>query len=684
MRRFFGSLTATGLLCVASWNAQAQLGELGDLLEPVSDALQPVTAAVLNSAEGILPTGYFESYNAYWGQPPVANALSLSALHYDATQRAVDASNDYVSISYFPQSDLQISKLEKMGFDLLPMTAGACVSGSVRAEILINSNASDQPRVRTTLKAGVGCAAGRWNAVDLVNKSWVDWSSTDGQVFAKRGDAHRWAKQEFGSDYKIWGIRIQFLGYNGFGPDAWIDNVHVNASVLREAVEDFGFYANFGEDDVSNLLSAGAASGGTGIGWFQSTKNVRWNLPDRFSPVGGEALQYAPRSRTGDHTADAMSVSYYVQDALQVADLDNLSAYYYPRNGNCAGLGTPYFWVIMSNSAGTQTRDAFVKWTGQCSQGVWRELNYLGRKAEWAPGHIMFDRAVNATREDLHAAALEDLGPDYQITTIRFVQESPQAEVWVDGIRINHLSLNERLQDWSPTSQVPAALVQSDGFVSLIEFPKEQLSVDGTGAVVLIPDANGRIVANVTPYLDGDRDYKTNQSIDQDHVYETGGVSPNDLILSFYDVSGQQSFTFTSNPELRPPVVLGDGVTYKFVLDLPAGFSGGLYTVVATHIGDHGNSYDNRGSYYFLGKELLLKNGGADVAHIADLMDTPEQFLHVDDSNIRFSPEDLLGCKPSPSGDIADQQSEVFCYPYYNSFRRGYEGPRSPVVIVPR
>ena len=683
MKKVISSFAAGVFLCAPAM-VSAQLGDIQDTLQPIAEAITPATQATAGALEGITPTGHFESFNAYWGTPPTVDGIRGMALHYDTGNRSVDSDKNYVSISYFPESRLKINQLSALSFELKPMALDACPAGSVRAEILINDNAPDGTRILATLKPGLGCKAGVWNKVNLRDAPWADWSSNSGQSFANKGDAHRWVKDQLGSDYKIWAIRIQFLGDKGFASNAWIDNVSINASSLSEPAQDFGFYLHFGEDDLAALGTSSTPVSGVGTGWFQATKNVRWSLPDQFSPVGGEALQYAPRSRTGDYTADAMSISYYVQDHLQINQLSNLSTYYYPRNGKCSEIGSPYFWLVMKSSDGTDTRDAFVRWTGDCGKANWRQLHFTGQKSSWSPGHIAFNQTVAPTRKDFHQAAVEELGADYRIETIRLVQENSSAETWVDGMRINSMTLNERAQDWSPASQVPAALVQADGFVALIEFPDEQMSINGNGAVIVNPDNAGRIKVRVTPYRDGNRDFASNAPVDQDHSYVVGGMDANDLILAFYDVSGQNSLTFQSNPEMRPPVPSGDGQSYDFVVDIPAGFSGGAYTVVVSDIGEHDISYDNRGSYYFLGKELLLSQGGSDAAHLADLMDTPEQFLHIDDSNVHTSPDQLMGCEPAASGHIADQQDDMLCYNYYNSARRGYEGPRSPIVIPPQ
>ncbi len=683
MKQSFGSLAAGALLCV-SGAVSAQLGDIQSTLQPVTDALTPTAEATATVLEGLAPTGHYESYNAYWGVPPSVDGVRGMALHYDASKRSVDSDNNYVSISYFPESRLKINELGTFSFELKPMALDACPAGSVRAEILINDNSPGGTRILATLKPGLGCKTGVWNKINLRDAPWADWTSNSGDSFANKGEAHRWVRQNVGSDYKIWAIRIQFLGDKGFASNAWIDNVSINASYLSEPAQDFGFFLNFGEDDLTALSTMDTPINGVGAGWFQATKNVRWSLPDQFSPVGGEALQYAPRSRTGDYTADAMSISYYVQDQLQINDLDNLSTYYYPRNGKCDEIGSPYYWLVMSNNSGTLTRDVFVRWTSNCGKASWRLLNFLGNKVSWTPGHIAFDQAVAPTRKAFHQAAVDELGADYRVETIRLVQENSAAEAWIDGMRINSLTLNERAQDWSPSSQVPAALVQADGFVAHIEFVDEQMTIDGNGAVILNPDSNGQIKVRVTPYRDGNRDFASNAAIGQDHIYSVGDMDPNDLILAFYDVSGQNSLTFQSNPEMRPPVPTGDGQSYDFVVNIPSGFSGGAYTVVASDIGEHDISYDNRGSYYFLGKELLLGQGGAQTAHLADLMDTPEQFLHIDDSNVRTSPDMLMDCQPAASGHIADQQDDMLCYNYYNSSRRGYEGPRSPIVIPPQ
>ncbi len=441
---------------IVSTSVHAQLGSLGDLaeaVEPVSSALAPVVRDA--AGDSFSNSGYFESFNGYWAQP--TRNKNGYALLYDAEQRSVDADADYVSVSFFPAGPLQIDALRKLKFHLFPEQAQSCPANSVRAEILINSNQVSGPRVRATLKPGASCSAGIWNIVDMLNDTQADWSSSGGLAFASQQQAHQWAQVEGGDDYEIWGIRIQFLGQNaggGFGPKAWVDSIKVNDATLGDPSTDLGFYSNFGEDDAGVLLGLSgteAALPGLGLGWYAS-RNVRWGIPTRFSPGSGEAMHFSEHSRTED--SDFMSVSFFVQEDLQLSDLSALSAQYMPLNGSCDETGTPRFWLVLESASGDHSADVFVEWQGDCTQGRWLKMKFFTQYAAWRAENMPM-LSAERTRDAMHDNAVEALGEDYRIQVIRFVHENGTADAWIDSIQINGVILGERILDMSPASQEP-------------------------------------------------------------------------------------------------------------------------------------------------------------------------------------------------------------------------------------
>ena len=669
-------------------------------LSPLGDPVKTVATVVTGPVEGIAPTGYFESYNGRWAVPDQFNTLPSLALRYSAEDRSVNPADDYVSISYFPQGAMQINDLSRLSFDMFLPEGSACSARSMRAEILLNDNAPDSPRVRATLKTSSSdCRPGRWNNVNLLSTVHAEWSALSapgrGSVTSK-GSAHTWARRTDvgGKDYSIWAIRIQFLGSDelngaGFGPEAWIDNVYVNGSFMAEPAEDLGFYANFSQDDVAALSDglgtvapAPPAAPGVVAGRFMS-RNVRWGIAPVAPVQHLEALHFAPESRT-EEDADFMSVSFFPQADVQLDDLTALNVDYLPENSDCDSGEAPRFWVVAQSADGAASRDVFVDWTFKCKQNQWRTLEFLTRnsaRTDWSD-YGMAVPLADRDQAGYHSALVGALGDDYRIEVIRLVHENSagNTRAWLDNVTVNAQQMRERVQDFSPASQVPETASLGDGFVARVAFPDEQVSVSGDGATVLQPGPSGQIRINFTPYFDGRVHWRTGELVGRNGIYQTDGAyDTDDLQVAFYDASGQQSMTFQNHPELRAIVPSGDGQSYDVTLQLPADFAGGVYTVVVSDILDQGNSYDNRASYYFLGKELLLANGGATLAPVADTMDTPEQLLHFSAAGVQLPVVSLLGCEPE--GPIGAQDD--VCGNYYNGGRRGYEGPRSPVVILP-
>ncbi|MGB1557847.1 MAG: hypothetical protein ACPHCJ_08670, partial [Oceanococcaceae bacterium] len=345
----------------------------------------------------------------------------------------------------------------------------------------------------------------------------------------------------------------------------------------------------------------------------------------------------------------------FPQQALRIEELTSLSADALRKDSYCHQDTMSMVLVLEDIDTPSRTTSVRGTWTGACERLSWMTYSFLdATSVVWTiPGQAAggFSDAV------AYASGWAD---NYQIGTVRLNIVGENADVWVDNFTINGSRLAERALDWNPGAHLalPKALgIQGDGFVSHIQFPEEQLAYSGDGATLLTPDDNNQIRVRVTPYFDGVESahgwvgQDGNYAKDPEYSSSAGERNGYSSILNvrFFD-----HFAGNHLPNALLEHV-GNGV-YETSIQLPNDFAGGAYTVVVNDNypkngagSGSSNSEDNRGSYYFLMKEILLSAGGAATAPLADAMDTPSAFVNTDASGAS----------------------------------RGYEGPRSLVIIQP-
>jgi len=447
-----GAFIASLMLITGAANAQLEV--LTETLAPAADGLSDITAPL----EGQIPTGYFESYNGRWVQSPDGGVASLPVLRLSSGDRTHNVADDYVSVSYFPVRNVQLADLKKLTARIYLPAGSAMPSGSVLMEVLLNSNDPSGPRVRSVLTTGV--PNGRWVTVNFGSANKAAWSSNRGDVFDNIGKAHKWAVDDSGASYKVWGIRFQFLGYKGFGPEAWVQNITVNGSQLLIPAQDVGFYSYFDpQEELASLAMPELPQlPATGWGWFQS-RNVIWGMPAGHEAELNEALHYSPETRTEE--VDFMSISFYPQDAMQIPDLQKLSARILPVGNGCSLNGTPRVQLELKNAAGDQERNVMLDMVSGCPADRWSTVNFLSTNtskiswSNWGDGELAALQSYSQ-RNSYHKAAVATLGADYVISTVRLVHENATADMWFDGFTINSNTLDNRWLDWVPTSQFAA------------------------------------------------------------------------------------------------------------------------------------------------------------------------------------------------------------------------------------
>ncbi len=563
-----------------------------------------------------------------------------------------------MSASYFVQNNIDLTGITQLGLDMFVPQGSACGGGSPRIQFELedlefSSDLDKQANQFVYAHWNGACVPEQWLDLDFIADSTTFWEApaVGGAATGPRLAAMQAAANHFGA-YRISAIRLQF---DSGGNEAWFDNFAINEAVLAERIQDMQANALLPDIDMTAEPT---------LGFFES-RNVRWNVAPRpFKDPGmGEAMEFSPATRT--EQIDFMSTSFFPQVNLQVADLDRLQFTVLYDQGSVCGAGSPRFVLLLKNAAGI-TQHAVGRWdSGACQSDRWHVVDFVdGTDTSWS-----FGGATGLSLTQLHDHA-SSWSPDYFIDILRINADDVGQSMWLDNEYVNEAALSERFQDFSLESQTPPAAL-GDGFTGLIRFPQSDVTVAGDGAVILVPDANNKIVVTVTPFFDGREqadgswgERTGNYAVDPEYDQPGGQHNGYEGILNvaFFDhITGNHLYVGRLPDQPFRHVRNGQ---YRAALKLPSGFLGGVYTVVLNdNYPDCGpgtgadNSDDNRGSYFFLPKDLLLSAsgsapgvGGARFAPVADALDTPSALV---------GPDPITGTM------------------------RGYEGPRTPVVIMP-
>jgi hypothetical protein len=618
-----------------------------------------VDQAIAAPAVPTVAAGYFQSRNVRWAPAPLLLKAPGHGEAMSYSPRTHAAGEDFMSATFFPQTSLQISQLKQLSFDMYLPAGSTCAGGSPRMGLVLENpdDATDPdngsqiliyPQAQDEL-----CVPGSWHTFYALSSSGWGGVNAAGNNTPAQADAA--ARAVLGDHYRITRVRLYF---DAGGPLVWFDKLKINQLALDERARDMTPAAQ--QPDVN----AGASSASVPValrssGYFLS-RNARWGIPPLAlkRPSSGEALHFAPAAHT--ENANFMAISFFPQLNLKLADLASLSTDLYIAQGSCGVNGPRYIMVAEDLNDTTRTLEVAATWTGPCATAQWSTLNFKdGSKVR-----LSIDGRLSSGDWDDAARELDAWAPAYRLRVVRLNYVGANDDVWVDNAHINNMVLRERPLDWSPAASVPNPGKTGDGFVANIQFPAQQYAVAEDGVVVLTPDSHNQIKVRVRPYLDGHADAATGAWTGQDGLYEPGydynqassGGYPEILNVAFYANGGLAGGSGTLSAGRDTGLTnVGNG-WYEGVITLPAGFQGGAYTVVVNDnyprpFGPN-NSADNRASYFFLAKELLLRGGDASVAPVADLMDSPAALAPA-----------------APTGAAG--------------YSRGYEGPRSPVVIAP-